>query len=281
MKHMFKRVVVLINDINKIDDLLKKGVEFSKQHNKTLEVLFVQEKATNSLLDYFLSSHSKRYTSLDKDSLKEKIQKHIQQLDANLKSEIFITEENILKVVSTHAKECKDILFITNYNKYLSQKLLKKTPYSYWIFKNSSLTYNNIVLPIELSDDVTDDIKLTKDIFPKSSIGIVHDYRYMIPRVNSDGSAVIVPVIGNIDKELHHKTRAKHKSIFNNYKKKFNVDGDFIEEKRGLNKDLINYIKNRDTDLVVIHHHEEVMFVPSLTFNLLDKVSSNFLVLNS
>jgi len=280
MHHTFKKIVVLINDISKIDDLLQKGVEFSKQHKKTLEVLFVQEKPTDSLLGFLLPSYSKAYTPLDRDKVKEKIQKYISQLDKDTQSEVIILEENILKRVLAHAKECKDTLFITNYDKKLSQKLLEKTPYSYWIFKNSSLTYNNILLPIELSNDAVDDIKLTQDIFPKSSIDIVHDYHYMIPSKEEDGSTSLIPVVGSIDTELHEETRKRQKNIFDNYKKEFHLNGTFIEEEKGLDKDLLNYIKDRNTDLVVIHHQEKRMFVPSLTFNLLDNVPSNFLVLN-
>jgi hypothetical protein len=280
MHHTFKRIVVLINDISNIDDLLQKGVDFSKQHKKTLEILFVQEKPTDSLLDYFLSSRSRAYIPLDKVQVKEKIQKYINQLDTDAKSEVTILEENILERVLAHAKTCKDILFITNYDKKLSEKLLEKTPYSYWIFKNSSLTYNNILLPIELSDEAVDDIKLTQDIFPQSAIDIVHDYRYMIPRTEKDGSATIVPIVGSVDKELHEGTREKQKRIFENYKKEFHVKGDFIEEKKGLEKDIVNYIKDKETDLVVIHHQEKLMFVPSLTLDLLEDVPLNFLVLN-
>jgi len=280
MHHTFKRVVVLINDISNIEDLVQKGIDFSKQQKKKLEILFVQERATDSLLDYFFSSPSKEYTPLNKDKVEKQIQKYIDQLDNKIEREVLILEENVLKRVLAYAKECKDILFITNYDKKLSEKLLEKTPYSYWIFKNSSLTYNNILLPIELSDDAVDDIKLTQDIFPKSSIDIVHDYHYMIPHTDKDGSPMLIPVVGSIDTKSHEGTRKKQKNIFDNYKKYFHVQGDFIEEKKGLDKDLIEYIKEKDTDLVVIHHKEKLMFVPSLTFNLLHELPSNFLILN-
>ncbi len=280
MHHIFQRIVVLIDDIKEIDDLLQKGIEFSKQHQKTLEVLFVQEKHSSSLLDYFTSSASKEYTRFDRYRVEEKIQKHIDQLDSSTKSEVTIVEEDILERVKLHASGCRDILFITNYDKKLSQKLLEKTPYSYWIFKNSSLDYSHILLPIQLSEEAKEDIKFTKEIFPRSRVCIVHDYHYMIPRKERDGSPTIIPVVGSVDKELHKETREKEKHLFENYKKEFGVEGDFLEEKKGLEKDLLNYIKGRETDLVVIHHQEKLMFVPSLTFDLLEDVPLNFLVLN-
>ena len=280
MLHTFKRVVVLINNIKNIDELLQKGIEFSKQHKTTLEVLFVQEKPSHSLFDYFLSSSSETYSPLDKDMVKAKIQKYIDELDNSIQSEVFIVEEDTLQRVLTHGKEGRNILFITNYNEKLSQKLLEKTPYSYWIFKNDSLNHTNILLPIVLSESAKEDIKLTQDIFPKSSIGIVHDYRYKIPTIKSDGFVSIIPIVSNIDSEFHKEAREKQKNIFEDYKKEFNVKGDFIEEKKGVEKDLLNYIKNRDTDLIVLHHQEEEMFIPSLTFNLLDEVPNDFLVIN-
>jgi len=280
MFHVFERVVVLINDIEKIDDVLKKGVEFANQHKKKLEVLFVHEKPTFSLPDYFFSSHPTQKTKLNKNIIENKIQKHIHLLDSSIEHVVFILEGNTLETVLNHAKGSKNILFISSYEKKLTQKLLEKTPYSYLIFKNSSFIHHNILMPIELDEGVKEDIRLTKDIFPKSSISIVHDYRYRIPTVEEDGSMLIVPVVSHLDKELHQGAREKQRGIFEDYKKEFNLQGDFIEEKKGLNRDLLNYIENQNTDLIVIHHQEEQMFVPSVTFNLLDAVSSDFLVLN-
>ena len=280
MFRIFERVVVLINDIENIDDLLKKGVEFANEHKKRLEVLFVHEKSVFSMSDYFFSSHSSKKDKLDIDKVKNKIQKHIYNLDSYIKSDIFISEETTLNSVLTHAKDNRNILFISNYEKKITQKLLQKTLFSYLIFKNNSFTPHNILMPITLEEGTKDDIKLTKDIFPKSSIEIVHDYRYKIPVVESDGLISIIPVVSHMDKELHIKTREKEKNIFEKYKKEFNVQGSFIEEKKGLNIDLLDYIEKRDTDLIVIHHQDEEMFVPSVTFNLLDEVSSDFLILN-
>ena len=280
MFRVFEKVVVLINDIEKIDDLLKKGVEFANGHKKKLEVLFVHETPTFSLPDYFFSSHSSKKAKLDRNAVESKIKKHIHHLDSGIKSIVFILEGNTLNSVLSHAKGNTNILFISSYEKKTTQKLLEKTPYSYLIFKNSSFIHHNIIMPIELDAGAKDDIKLIKDVFPKSAIEIVHDYRYRIPNLETDGSISIVPVVGHLDKELHQETREKERNIFENYKKEFNIQGDFIEEKKGLNIDLLNYIENRDTDLIVIHHQEELMFVPSVTFNLLDKVSSDFLVLN-
>ena len=275
MFRVCERVVVLINDIEKIDNLIKKGVEFANEHKKRLEVLFVHEAPTFSLPDYFFSSHSKK-AKLDRDRVESKIKEDIHKIDSGIKTLLFIVEGTTLDTVLSHAKGSTEILFITSYEKKTTQKLLKKTPYSYLILKNSSFTHHNILMPVELDDSTKDDIKLIKDIFPKSSIEIVHDYRYRIPYTEVD----IVPVVSHLDREIHQETRANERDIFESYKKEFNIQGDFIEEKESLNIDLLNYIESRETDLIVIHHQEELMFSPSVTFNLLDKVSSNFLILN-
>ena len=280
MFHIFKRVVVLINDIDKIDDLLKKGVEFANQHKKILEVLFVHEKPTFSLPNYFFLSHSSKINKLDRDRVESKIQEHIHSFDSRIKSNISILEGTTIGSVLSYAKEDNDILFISSYDKKVSKKLLEKTPFSYFILKNNSFTYNNIIMPITIDKGTRDDIKLIKDIFPKSSIEIVHDYYYKTPDIQTDGLVSVVTVIGNLDKELYKNSKERDKKLFENCKKEFNLQGDFMEEKKGLNIDLVDYIENRDVDLVVIHHKDDEMFVSSVTFNLLDKVSSDFLVLN-
>ncbi len=280
MFHVFKKVVVLINDIEKIDDLLKKGIEFANQHKKRLEVLFVHEKPTFSLPDYFFLSHSSKKNKLDRDIVESKIQKHIHHFDSSIKSTIFILEGSTLSSVLSYAKEDNDMIFISSYNKKVTQKLLEKTPFSYLILKNNSFTYHNILMPIKIEKSTKDDIKLTKDIFPKSSIDIVHDYYYKTPDVETDGLVSVVTVVGHLDKELYKNSKERDKKLFENCKKEFNLEGDFMEEKKGLNIDLFEYIENRDVDLIVMHHQEEEMFVSSLTFDLLDKVSTDFLVLN-
>ncbi len=280
MFHVFKRVVVLINDIDKIDDLLKKGVEFANKHKKKLEVIFVHEKPTFFLPDYFFLLNSSKTDKLDKDTIKSKIQKHIHSFDSGMKSKISIFEGSTLSSVLSYAKEDNDMLFISSYDKKVTKKLLSKTPFSYLIFKNDVFTYHNILMPITLDKGTKDDIKLTKDLFPKSSIDIVHDYYYKTPDVQTDGLVSIVTVVGNLDKELYQKSKERDRNIFENCKKEFNLQGNFIEEKRGLNIDLVDYIENRDVDLIVVHHKDDEMFVSSVTYNLLDKVSSDFLVLN-
>ena len=280
MFHIFKRVVVLINDIENIDDLLKKGIEFANQHKKRLEVLFVHEKPFFSLPDYFFLSSSSKKNSLDIDIVESKIKKHIHSFDSSIKSNISVVEGSTLESVLNYAKYDNDILFICNYNKKLTQKLLEKTAFSYFIIKSNSLTYNNIIMPIKIDKGTKDDIKLIKDIFPKSTIEIVHDYYYKEPEIETDGLISVVTVVGNLDRELYQKSKERDKNLFENCKKEFNLQGNFMEEKKGLNIDLVEYIQSRDVDLIVIHHQEDEMFVSSVTFNLLDKVSSDFLVLN-
>lgn len=280
MFRLFKRVVVLINNIENIDDLLKKGIEFANQHKKRLEVLFVHEKLFFSLPDYFFLSSSSKKNSLDIDIVESKIKKHIHFFDSNIKSNISVVEGHTLESVLNYAKDDNDILFICNYNKKVTQKLLEKTAFSYFIIKSNSLTYDNIIMPIKIDKSTKDDIKLIKDIFPKSTIEIVHDYYYKEPEIETDGLISVVTVVGNLDRELYQKSKERDKNLFENCKKEFNLQGNFMEEKKGLNIDLVEYIQSRDVDLIVIHHQEDEIFVSSVTFNLLDKVSSDFIVLN-
>jgi len=276
MTHIFKRIVVLINDVVEMESLLKKGVEFSKKHKTSLEVLFIHENHLFELPDYFLSPTAIAEKEINKEKIKEKIKSIIYSLEDKKETPIFIVEEDSLDRVLYHGKDNKDILFITSYHKELTQKLLEKTPYSYWILRSETTTYNNILLPIDLSEDSSNIIKLTKHIFPKSSISIMHEYRYILSE-----NAALAPVESYLGQEEYDSDKEREKEIFESYKKEFNLQGDFIQEKYKLDEDLINYITEKKSDLVVMHHQDADIFTsPSIIVHLLHTLPSDFLVFN-
>ena len=76
MHHLFDRVIVLLNDLENMDTLLKRGVEFSKKHETSLEVLYVHEEPFFAVPDFFLSEENRGKEEIDKHKVKEEIQKH-------------------------------------------------------------------------------------------------------------------------------------------------------------------------------------------------------------
>ncbi|SFV66428.1 hypothetical protein MNB_SV-14-730 [hydrothermal vent metagenome] len=282
MNHIFKRMVVVANDIENIDTLLEKAVACSKQHQTTLEVLFVHEEPLFKLPDYFLSDEKISKSKIDKNKIKKSIQEKLTALNYNKTVSILVLVDDTLDQVLEYGKENKDILFITAYHKELNRKLLQKSPYSFWIVKNKIKSYNNILLPIDLNEKSVEVIKATKHIFPTIQLEVVHDYRFTLDMdLMEDEHLKITPIVSSIDIEMNQERKEKQRLLFENYKRDFNLKGEFLEENKGLEDDLIEYINKSKSELVVMYPEEIELFLSSsLIIKLLHRVPKDFLVLN-
>ena len=282
MNHLFKRTVVLLNDFESIDNLLKKTIDFSIKHQTTLEVLYVHEEPLFDIPDYFLSDDKIASEQLDKEKIKAKIKEHLVALQQNDKHAILVYVDDTVDQVLHYGKEQKDILFVTAYHEKISENLIQKTPHSFWIVKNDIDVYDKIVLPIDFTDRAKKVLQASKHIFSQNSMTMVHDYRYLIDTMSVpidylDVSPMISPDIVEVNEEL----KREQKKIFESYKKEFDVDGECIEEEGSLDQDLIDYISKREFDLVIMYHQDDELFLStSLTVTLLKALSIDFFVFN-
>ena len=282
MKHIFKRVVVVLNEIENIDNLLEKAVTFSTQHQTTLEVLFVHEEPLFQLPDYFLSDEQISKGKIDKKRIKKSIQEKLNALNVEKTVSILVLINDTLDQVIEYGKDNRDILFITAYHESLNSKLLHKTPYSFWIIKNKVKSYSKILLPIDLNEKSVEVIKATQHIFPTAQLSIVHDYRFTLDTsLMEDGHLKIAPIVSNIDIELNKEEKKRGKVLFESYKSDFNITGDFLEENKGLEEDLAEYIEKSYAELIVMYPEEIELFLSSsLITKLLSRIPKDFLVLN-
>jgi len=282
MNHIFKRVVVVLNQMDNIDNLLEKAVNFSNQHKTTLEVLFVYEEPLFKLPDYFLSYEKKSQDAIYEHRIKDKIKDKLKELTVSKEVIISVLIGNTLKQVKEYGKYNTDILFITSYHKSLDTKLLHETPHSFWIVKNSNKSYKEILLPIDLKTKSREVITATQHIFPTAKISVVHDYRFTLDNsLMEDNHLNIAPIISGVDRGRHIEQKKRQQELFENCKNNFNVTGDFLEEKRGLEEDLIEYIHFSNAELIVMYPEEiELFFSSDLIIELLHNVSKDFLVLN-
>jgi hypothetical protein len=282
MKHLFKRTVVLLNDFESIDNLLKKAIDFSTKHQTTLEVLYVHEEPLFDLPDYFLSKDKIVNEGLDKEKIKAKIKEHLISLKQNDEHAILVYIDDTVDQVLHYAKDQKDILFITAYHEKISEHLLEKTPYSFWIVKNKSDLYNKIVLPIDFTDHAKKVLQISKHIFSENSMMMVHDYRYLVDPLTMpidylDVSPMISADVVNVNETL----KREQKKIFEAYKKEFDIEGECIEEEGSLDQDLIDYISKGEFDLVIMYHQDDELFLsPSLIVTLLKSLSTDFFIFN-
>jgi hypothetical protein len=283
MHHLFDRVIVLLNDLDNIDTLLRRGVEFSRKHETSLEILYVHEEPLFAVPDFFLSEENRGKGQIDKSKIKDKIQEHLELFDSSKNHAILVYIDDTVERLLNHAKDVGRTLVVTNYHKTVSSSLLEKTSYSFWINRGVKEVYKNIVFPINLKEESKKCIEATQHIFPESKLSLVYDYRYLLDvlAVREDYLNV-VPITTGIDYTLHKKVKAENEETFESYKKEFNVDGTFIEGEGLLHEDLVEYIKEKSFDLTILYHSDdELFFSPVLILALLEALETDFFICKS
>ncbi len=278
MPHQFKRVVVLLNQKEQMDKILKKGLSFSQQHNTSLEVLYVHEESLFDIPDYFLSDDKIENDKVNTQKIKEEIQKRLKELDNTKEHNVLAYIDDTVDRVLTYTKDDNHILIISNYHKDITPKLIMKSSCAYWIDKGYKEDYKNIVLPIELKDESKKSIAIAKHIFPKSKLNLVYDYRFLLDTLEvQEDYLAIVPT--GIDYESYEEIKKTNKKNFEELLKEFNIDGYFMEGEGLLHEDLIQYIEQNNFDLTIFYHNiNEIFFSPIISVKLLEALETDFFI---
>jgi len=279
MKHPFKKIVVLLNTIDNMKNALQKGVDFSKQHNTILEVLFVHEEPLFELPDIFRLKREEN--SLDKDSIKKEINKQLLELNPNDKYALFVYIDDTLHRLQTIAKEPKETLVITPYQKEITPTLIEETSYAFWVLKEPKKNYNKILLPTDLKEPTMKAINYALHIFEGgSNLFLVHDHRYLIDTLLVQADYLnVAPVTSPLTFELNEEIKEAHKKEFENYLKEFGINGEFIEANGDVSEDLIEYTKQHEFDLLFMYRSDEELFnSASLILTLMENLKVDFFI---
>jgi len=280
MEHIFNRVIVLVNDLEKMEILLEKGVVFANGHNAFLEVLFVHEVPLFEIPDYFLSEEKIAEGLISKDKIHQEIEEVLKGLEIEKEPAILVYENDTVDRLLTLLKDTKETLVVTAYHTSLSAKLVEETPYAFWFIKEDERDYNNIALPMELEDEFEKCIKLTQHLFPKGEITLLHDYRSMSAALMvSQDYMGGTPMPTQVDVELDQLFREKQLKIFNEYMEKYAVEGVFFEGEGVMYEDIMHYIQDNDFDLTVLYRNSNELFLTSTRITeLIKEVSTDILV---
>ncbi len=278
MKHQFKKTVVVLNTLDNMTNALQKGVNFSKQHNSVLEVLFVHEEPLFELPDIFRLNREDN--SLDKERIKKEITKQLLTLNPNEKYAIFIYVDDTLNRLKNIAKEPKETVVITPYQKEITPTLIEETSYAFWVLKEQKESYNKILLPTDLKEPTMKAINYALHIFEESRLFLVHDHRYLIDTLAVQADYLnVAPLTSPITVELNEEVKEAHKKEFENYLKEFGIEGEFIDANGEVDEDLMDYTKKNNFDLLFMYRNDEEMFSSSvLILKLMEELEVDFFV---
>jgi len=278
MKHQFKKTVVVLNTLDNMTNALQKGVNFSKQHNSVLEVLFVHEEPLFELPDIF--TLNRENNSLDKESIKKEITKQLLELNPNEKYAIFVYIDDTLNRLESIAKEPKETVVITPYQKEITPTLIEETSYAFWVLKEPKESYNKILLPTDLKEPTMKAINYALHLFKQSKLFLVHDHRYLVDTLVVQADYLnVTPLTSPITVELNEEVKEAHQKEFENYLKEFGIEGEFIEANGEVDEDLIAYSRKHQFDLLFMYRNDEELFSSSsLILSLMEELEVDFFV---
>ena len=281
MKHQYNRVVVLLNDFEKIDTLLERAINFSKKHSTILEILYVHEAPLFDIPDYFLSDEKIDENTIDTIKIKEKIQTHLDAFNLAESHAILVYLDDTEHQLLNHLKDEKHTLIVTAYQKTLTPQLIAKTPYTFWIIKNEGTEeYSKILFTSDLGEESRTFIPISQHLFSSSTLHLLYDYRYILETLAlREDYLNVTPITLDVDVELNAVKKADALEKFNTYKKEFNLEGTFMEGEGFLEEDVSTFVKNNNFNLTIMYRKDEDFFAsPSLIIGLVKNLPTDFLI---
>ena len=278
MKHPFKKAIILLNTLEDMGNALQKGVEFSKKHHTILEILFVHEAPLFKLPDIF--TLDKEDNSLDKVGIKKAITTELSTLNPNEKYAVFVYVDDTLNRLKNIAKEPKETVVISPYQKEITPKLIEETSYAFWVLKKQKENYNKILLPTDLKEPTMKAINYALHLFNQSKLFLVHDHRYLVDTLVVQADYLnVAPLTSPITVELNEEIKEAHQKEFENYLKEFGIEGEFIEANGEVSEDLVAYSRENKFDLLFMYRNDEELFSSSsLILSLMEELDMDFFV---
>lgn len=275
-----KKIIVVLNNFQKADDLLQKAIILSQKHNAFLEVLYIHETALFDLPDYFRVKESLTDNGVDKDKVEKEIKERILKFGFENDYAILVFVADTIDRVLINTREDIQTLILIEYHKKMTQQLVKKSHLPLLIVKNSVIDYKKIVLPVDLGENMHKCINLADTIFPNIEKRLLFDYRNVVDTSNLDVNNLVIPTMNPLlNMEINKELKKNQLNAFEDLKKKTGFDGDFIEEALSLEDDLSHYINISDSDLTILYSNkEEFLFSDSLCFSLLETLSTDILI---
>ncbi len=245
-----KRILALINREEDIDRVLARSVEMAKDNDAILEILFVHETHLLDLPDFFKPSFLKE-DGIDEQAVKDAIKRHLHALEYTEDVAIFVKIDDSVDRVKELSDS--DTLVVSAYIEGVSEALTKKLKTPLLILKEKREKYENILIPVDLSERSKVCVERARKRFEGAHFRILYDYRYPYELVMADVNFMDVPLPDPIfTQEVSQDMREASRKRYYQFLDEMHIDGDFIEDLSGVDEDLNAYLRNHPCDLLFI-----------------------------
>ncbi len=274
MLNKIEKILVVINETDKIGMLLKKAVTLNKEYHGVLEILFVHEAALFNVPDYFRESET---GDINEKSIKQEIEKTLSSLEYTASYALFIETSDTVHQVLALDKSETGTLVLAAFNAKVTEKLAKKVSSPLLIIKSEDIKYKHILFPVDMNQNNEAYIKMMHTLFPSAEVHLLFEPSYVIENYVFDEDFVAIPLDPAIDIEFDHEMLEAQKKKFEVLKEKTGLTGEMINE---TDIDIIDYLNAQKPDLVVIHsENENFLFDDTISKDLLKSIKEDIIIL--
>jgi len=272
-------VLVVINDLQKINTVLEKALNVSSEQESDLQILYVYESPLFSLPDY-LRFEEKSEEDMDEAKVQEHIMSTLVALGSKVKPLIYIRIDDTLSHIKQLTKHDPfNTLIVLEYHNKLSSKIVSHVKSSLLVVKREHVGYKKIIVPVDLSKITMPTITYVQKLFASSKIELLHEHRFLIDPPVTDVDFLSMPVDNSYEIAVDETIKKSQKESFENLKRSTGLDGTFLEQYSSLEDDLEQYIKKGGYELCVLGFDESKhLFEDSVTLTLLNQLKIDILI---
>jgi len=268
-----EKVLVLIQEADKIETLLKEAIVLCRANSAVMEILFVHESPLFELPDYFKRT---QIESLDKTRIETEIENMLSKLGNTSSYAIFIEDSDTVDQAIALSKGKTQTCIVSFYHEETTLKLAKKSTSPLLVMKSEAKNYKQILFPVDLNENNAAYIHYVKTLFPTADLTLLYEPAYMVENYIFDTDLALMPLDTTVDLQLDQEIFEEQKKKFEALKKETGLKGELVNE---FDSDLIGYINTKNADLLVIHsENENFLFDDTLSKKLMETVKTDLFI---
>ena len=274
MLKKIEKILVVIQETDKIEYLLTTAIQLCKEHHAVMEILFIHESPLFELPDYF---KRRKTQSLDKRRIETEIETMLFRLGNTSSYAVFIEDADTVEQVVVLNQGNTPTLIVSFYHEEITPKLAKKVTSPLLVMKSKPKTYQKILFPVDLNQNNKAYILQTHSLFPNATITLLYEPRYIIENYIFDADFISIPLETTINPQVEQKILETQKEAFKALQKETGLKGKLID---GIENDLIHYINTQKSDLLIIHsEHDNFLFENTLSQELITATKTDLFIL--
>lgn len=239
-----QKILAVIDDSELSSEILKKSIELARNFDANIIVLHTIHIPFLNLKLY------NNEVPIDKEDIKERIDTIFDTLnkEAQVKHHTLVYFGDAGDRATLEAKR-DDVDMIIGGNHMNFEKLLREANKPILVIKDKCKSYNNILIPTDLSEKSKEAISFTKTHFPSSDLKLVYGYE----------SIAMVTTMYDINYTEMVNYQQENREIAANLLKEFEeevgVSGALTDATFSLSNGILDYVEKRNPDLVVVASH--------------------------